>query len=286
MNELLIFGSCNIDIIAKSYQKIVPFDKNPGITYYGMGGVGRNIFESILRLGFKADFATNIGNDMFAKAMIDHLEKLDGTVFVNEVDMPTSSFTSILDENNDYYLSISSMDIASKFTTELLNSIDYTNYKLIGVDANSPVILDFVFNLNKTIFADATSAAKVSAFKPYLNKLDYLKCTDEEFTALFDTNDKQAVSLKYKQMHIIITDKEKPINYYHNTTHQIFNVEYVQPISTIGAGDCFSGGLLYAITNNLDIATGIKLGSKMSALTLQDQIAVSANITQNLLKEL
>lgn len=286
MNKLLVFGSCNIDIIAKSNQKIVPFDKNPGVTYYGMGGVGRNIYESILRLGYQCDFATNVGNDLFSKPMIDHLTNLGGHVYENIVDLPTSSFTSILDENNDYYLSISSMDIAEHFSQEFLESIDYSLYDYISLDANSKSILEHVFSLNKVVFADATSVAKVHAFRPYLDKLNYLKCSHEEFLALFESNDEIAISQKYKNLHIIITDKSNPVQYYYQGNKQTFEINHVKPLSTIGAGDCFSGGLLYSIANGLSIEQGIKLGSKMAALTIQDTIAVSTKITKELLEEI
>jgi len=286
MKNLLVFGSCNIDIIAKTNNKIITYDKNPGITYYGMGGVGRNIYESLCRLGLKADFATNYGNDLFSQPFIDHLESLGGHCYLNKVDLPTSSFTTILDENNDYYLSISSMEIANHFTKDFLSSIDYSKYDVVSIDANSPNIIEYVTSLNKIVFADATSAAKVIAYKDYINKIDYLKCSKEEFHALFDSDDYLEVSKRYPQLNIILTDKEKDILYYIDGKMTSYSVDYVKPVSTIGAGDSFSAGLLYGIVNDYDMSKCIELGKKVATLTLQSDVAVSDKITKQLIEEL
>jgi pseudouridine kinase len=251
-----------------------------------MGGVGRNIYENLLRLDIKASFATNKGNDFIAVSMLEHLYDLGANIIVNEVDLPTSSFTSLLDENNDYYLSISSMKIADYFTTTFLDTINFNEYDIIAIDANSKLVLDYVSNLNKIIFVDATSANKAKIFKNYLDRIDYLKCSAEEFLTIFDSYDYYAISKQYPKMHIIISNKTDDILYYLNGSLKNYPVKAVVPVSTIGAGDAFAAGLLYGLACDDSIHYGVKVGMKLASLCLESTFAVSDKININILKEL
>lgn len=281
MKKTLVIGASNVDITCKSYKPIKKHDKNPGITTYGLGGVSRNIYEAILRLGVEGDFITIFGNDMFSSIILENLNSLNGNVFAQTVDEPTSSFTVILDKDNDCEISISSMEIIKNIDEKYLNNYDYTKYEVIVCDCNSKNIVDYVCKLGKIIYIDATSSEKVSVIKPYLDKIAYLKCTyDEAFNLLEDDIDH--VNELYPNLCLIITNKERPIRVYQNGNVTQYEVEYVKPVSAIGAGDCFSAGVVYGIIND-NLELGIKLGTKMAALTLSDTTSVSKLINKNII---
>ena len=57
-NQIAVVGGCNIDISATSYTFLIEEYSNPGYVKTTLGGVGRNIAENLLLLGYPVSMIT------------------------------------------------------------------------------------------------------------------------------------------------------------------------------------------------------------------------------------
>lgn len=285
MKNILVVGATNIDVIAKSYNKIKLYDKNPGKTTFSYGGVARNICENIARLDVGLTFATIIGSDEIGKGAIKYLNDLNVEVIYKQSSLPTSTFISVLDKDADNYISISSMDIYDELDKQFLENIDYARYDLIISDANSTRVAKALASKNTKLFIDATSDAKAKNIKEIINDINYLKCTKTEMMEIFDTTDILNVVDKYNHLTLIITDKSNPVIY--NVGKEIFTkeVETKEVVNAIGAGDSFSAGIVYGLHHNYSLEKCVDIAIKVAGHSVTQESTVSKNLNRELIGE-
>lgn len=285
MKNILVVGATNIDIVAKSYNELKLYDKNPGVALFSYGGVARNICENLARLNIPLNFATIIGNDEVGRNAISYLNNLNVKTYYKTSHLPTSTFISILDADADSYISISSMDIVADLDEEFLSTIDYTDYDLIVSDANSPKIAKFLASQNKTIFIDATSDAKARNISGIIDSISYLKCTSTEMDEIFNTKNIEEVIKIHSNLTLIVTNKDQPITY--NIDNNIYtkNVNKVEVVNAIGAGDSFSAGIIYGLHKGYNIDRCIEIGIKVSAHSISQNETVSTKLNEKVIGE-
>ena len=71
-NQIAVVGGCNIDISATSYTFLIEADSNPGYVKTTLGGVGRNIAENLLLLGYPVSMITPLSRDSFLSQILSH----------------------------------------------------------------------------------------------------------------------------------------------------------------------------------------------------------------------
>ncbi len=286
MKRVLIIGATNIDIIAESHKPLNLYDKNPGKSRFVYGGVARNICENLARLETRPTFATIVGSDTFGSNALKYLEKLNTKVIYKTSTLPTSTFISILNNNNDNYISISSMDIIEHLNENFLKTIDYNKYDLIVADANSKSVIKFLTKINKPLFIDATSEAKVKNIEEYINEISYLKCTKEEMVKLFNNDSTKKIIEKHPQLSLIITNKDQDVIYNHNKDIFKYAIDKCDVISSVGAGDSFSAGFIYGLINEFDIHKSIKIAAKLAKHTVLTEDTVYTNLNKKLIEDI
>lgn len=286
MEQVLVVGATNIDIIAKSKIHINLYDKNPGTSSINFGGVAHNILSNLVNLNTNVSFATIISNDELGKMAQDYLSMKGIELFLKKSDTPMSTFISILDNENTNYISISSMDIVDELDHNYLDTIDYSKYDLLVGDANSKEIATYLATLNKKLFIDATSVAKCNHLSNILDKITYLKCNKEEFDCLFEMKPLEEVITIYPQINIVITDGQNDILFNDGIEIKKQPVISVESINTNGAGDSFSAGLVYGISKGYDISKCISIASTIASNNVKSIKSVSDSLNENILKEI
>lgn len=76
-NQIAVVGGCNIDISATSYTFLIEEDSNPGYVKTTLGGVGRNIAENLLLLGYPVSMITPLSRVPFSVRSSPVLSKSD-----------------------------------------------------------------------------------------------------------------------------------------------------------------------------------------------------------------
>ena len=73
--KVVIIGGSNLDFVGKPTNKFISKTSNPGLADISIGGVGRNVFECVQRLGLKSsEFISFIGDDSAGKLILSDFE--------------------------------------------------------------------------------------------------------------------------------------------------------------------------------------------------------------------
>ena len=107
---VVVIGGANVDVKARSTGHAVSRTSNPGTAVLGAGGVGRNIAENLARLGTSTHLVTAVGADPLGDQLIASTREAGvGVEHVARLDMPTGSYTAVLDHDGELLVAIASM---------------------------------------------------------------------------------------------------------------------------------------------------------------------------------
>jgi len=284
-----VLGASNVDITGFTDHKLIYGDANIGTSKTSAGGVGRNIAENLHRLGFKINLISVFGDDPLSEFLIKSCKDLginiDASLFLKNENAGT--FIAIMDCQNDLALGISAMDIYTKLNAELIHSkiktISQSDYLVL--ETNFPAnILEKVAkeNTNSKIVLDTVSGKKSLRAKNILSSLYILK------TNLLEAQMLSGIDLKSN-------NNEKLVNYFLNIgVKKVFitlgkdgviygddtGVSQHKTIptkieNTIGAGDSFVSGIIYADALDMDIQKMALHGMASASINVQHNAAVS-----------
>ena len=294
--EVCVIGGCNIDFIAKSFEKINMKDSNPGTLEYSFGGVGKNIAENLLKMGIENKFISVFGDDVYSREIKDYLKKI-GLDFSNSkflTNRGMSNYISILDENNDLFTAISSMEVLDEINIEFISKlIDLIkSYKYIVMDTNlREDVLEYICKNcpNSKIIVDCVSRKKALKIKKLLKYIYLLKPNiyeAEELTDIPYENESDLekivnVFLEKGVQKVFISMGEKGILYADKNENGIVRIKDKLKIeNTSGCGDAAMSGIIYGVVNENDILECAKLGNIAGFITAQSMDTVSKNISE------
>lgn len=294
--EVCVIGGCNIDFIAKSFEKINMKDSNPGTLEYSFGGVAKNIAENLLKMGIENKFISVFGDDVYSKEIKDYLKKI-GLDFSNSkflTNRGMSNYISILDENNDLFTAISSMEVLDEINIEFISKlIDLIkSYKYIVMDTNlREDVLEYICKNcpNSKIIVDCVSRKKALKIKKLLKYIYLLKPNIYEAEELTDVPYKNEsdlekivnVFLEKGVQKVFISMGEKGILYADKNENGIVRIKDKLKIeNTSGCGDAAMSGIIFGVVNENDILECAKLGNIAGFITAQSMDTVSKNISE------
>lgn len=304
---ILTIGGTNIDIQGKSNSNIIKYDSNPGLIDISYGGVGKNIAENIAKLGLNSKLITALGNDLYGKSIINYLRERDldisdSLVLDNE---KTAMYLSILNDDNEMEMAVSSTDICKHITPEYLESIrkKIINAKLIVLDTNlEEETLKYIANLRKKpkLILDTVSTKKSLKVKKFIGKFHTIKPNKLEAEMLsgisiYGNDDLKRVGsffINKGVKKVFISLGSKGVFY---MTDEKDNFGIIKPnkinvVSTNGAGDAFVSMLAYGEYNKFDAETTARYGTAAAILTSLDVKTISDKLNikniENLMKEM
>lgn len=294
--EVCVIGGCNIDFIAKSFEKINMKDSNPGTLEYSFGGVAKNIAENLLKMGIENKFISVFGDDVYSKEIKDYLKKI-GLDFSNSkflTNRGMSNYISILDENNDLFTAISSMEVLDEINIEFISKIIdlIKSYKYIVMDTNlREDVLEYICKNcpNSKIIVDCVSRKKALKIKKLLKYIYLLKpniyeaeeLTDVPYKNESDLENIVNVFLEKGVQKVFISMGEKGILYADKNENGIVRIKDKLKIeNTSGCGDAAMSGIIFGVVNENDILECAKLGNVAGFITAQSMDTVSKNISE------
>jgi len=293
-----VIGAANVDITGFTNQKLIYKDANIGHMKTSPGGVGRNIAENLTRLDFYVNLISIFGDDALSTYIIDSCKKLSlhlaDSLFLKQA--ATSTFLAIMDQHNDLALGLSAMDIYDELSTDFIASkiahINASDY--VVLETNMPEnILEFVVKNAPTpkYILDTVSGKKALKSKNILPYLHILKMN------LLEANMLSGLCIEEKKDYIkliqyfldkgvkqvFITLGSEGVIYGNQST--IGNQASIptEIINTIGAGDSFVSGIIYADSLGMDIHKTAYIGMQCASITVQHDAAVSPKLTSTLL---
>ncbi|RRD39671.1 winged helix-turn-helix transcriptional regulator [Leptotrichia sp. OH3620_COT-345] len=302
---ILTIGGTNVDIQGKSYNSIVRYDSNPGSVTISFGGVGKNIAENIGKLGITSKLITALGDDIYGKDIKDYLQNqnldISDSLFLKN--QQTSMYVSILNDDNEMEMAVSSTDICKSITPEFLDTIrkKVTNAKLIVLDTNlEEETLRYVAFLRRkpNLILDTVSTKKALKVKDFIGRFHIIKPNRLEAEVLSDitiygNDDLIRVGehfLNKGVKKIFISLGPKGIFYMTEEKNGIIKIPRINTVSTTGAGDAFVAGISYGEYHDYDVERASKFGLGAALLTSLNEKTVSEHINvknvENIIEEM
>ncbi len=295
-----VFGASNVDITGFTEKKLIYGDANIGHTITTPGGVGRNIAENLFRLNFKVNLISIFGDDPLSDYLIKSCKdlglKIKNSLFLKKASAAT--FLAIMDSNNDLALGISAMDIYKNIDIDSIrkkiSELAKTDYTVLETNFPTDILELLVNHITHTKFVlDTVSGKKALRSRPILPHLYILKTNllEAQMLSGIDPNNTKSkeklvayfIDLGVKNV-FITTGKEGVI--YGNK--QLIAQRGPIPsniMNTIGAGDSFVSGIVYADSLGLDIHKMALYGMASASINVQYDGAVSPKMNVANLEE-
>jgi sugar/nucleoside kinase (ribokinase family) len=139
---VVVVGGCCVDTQGVSIRPVVTASSNPAIIRSAFGGVGRNIAETIARLGHEVHLHSVVADDEAGRALMAHfatvpLLDFQGVRVINGVS--SAQYLSINNNDGDLVAAVADMAIFSYLTPESVSEDTIASAAVVVVDGNLPV---------------------------------------------------------------------------------------------------------------------------------------------------
>ncbi|XP_071350447.1 uncharacterized protein [Trachinotus anak] len=174
-SDIVVIGGINVDFIAKPKTKTIQFGQtNAGSVCQSFGGVGRNIADSLSRLGQRLLFISAIGADSHSVAVLNYCKHMNTSGVARLQDQSTATYCVVVTESGELSLGLGDMDIHQQITEQYVSRFEkqLSSASLVCLDGNIPVsTINYVcrvakkYNIN--VWYEPTDIEK--AHKPFLS---------------------------------------------------------------------------------------------------------------------
>lgn len=257
MRRVIGVGETILDILFKGSQpqKAVP------------GGSSFNGIVSLGRMGIPVFFFSEIGNDKIGDIIIDFMKENNiSTEYVTRnTDIQTAVSFAFLNDNNDaeyeFFKDYKNLKLGE-------NIPDVTNEDILlfgSFYALNPVLRPIVYEIvQKASGKDAIVYYDVNFRKTHADDIvrlnstvieniefsDIVRGSREDFLYLYKSENVDYIysnHISYDCPYFIYTAAERGIDLRTPVLSKHYDVEKIEPLSTIGAGDSFNAGILYSL---------------------------------------
>ncbi len=296
---IAVVGAVNIDIGGTPDTAFLKGDSNPGHVSVTLGGVGRNIAENLVRLGYKVTMITALGTDGHARQVQDSCRELgiDLSHSLSVAHSRTSTYVCLNDERGEILGAVSDMAIYDALTPDFLETkLEVLNHAaLVIMDANlrADAIAFLAENVKAPLFADPVSVKKAERLRGVIGKLTAMKPNRPEASLLTGvsilTNDDlpraAEAFLRMGMPNVIISLGAEGVYFDDGNERGILPCLEGPVINTTGCGDAFFAAAAGAWLEGRGLREMALCGLAASAVCAQTEGAVSPLITPDLLSE-
>jgi len=292
---ITVFGAANVDITGYTENKLIYKDANIGRMKTTAGGVGRNIAENLSRLDFQVDFIGVFGDDPLSDFIINDCRQknlnIDQSLFINNTS--ASTFIAIMDEHNDLALGISAMNLynnldSSNFINHLPDKLDSV-YTVLETNFSTEILQTIIQKYPEQKFVLDTVSGKKSlralAVLPdlYILKTNLLEAEMMSEIPVHSEEDLKKLTRFFIDKgvkKVFITMGKDGVIYGDKNTIERQSPIASKVVNTIGAGDSFVAGLIYADSLGLGIDKLVRYGMKAASITVGHEEAVNPEISK------
>ena len=299
--QVIGIGETVLDILFKDDQpqKAVP------------GGSTFNSIVSLGRAGMNCAMVTDVGGDHIGDIICRYLQEngVSSEYVCRHENVKSHISLAFLDENNDaqyiFYKDHSSVSldgplpVFSKDDVVLFGSFFAINPvirpvvgKLLRSAREAGAWLYYDVNFRKNHIADLPEV--MPNIEENMRLADVVRGSTEDFGFLYGLHDGDAIYEKISHLcnTLILTDGARPIRLYTPEGCETYPVQPIETVSTVGAGDNFNAGYIYAkiaIENGkleIENSTGINNNSQLIKMAQRWSQDVCRQIGNNISDEL
>lgn len=260
MRKIIGIGETILDILFRNGQPEIAV---PGGSVY-------NGIISLGRMGMDVTFITEVGNDRVGNMILENMrENGVKTDYVNIFPDGKSPISlAFLNEKNDaeYLFYKDYPNLRLDVPMPAINKDDILmmgSYYAVTPKLRDKVreLLEYARECGAIIYYDVNfrsshSDEAIKLMSSILENFEYadiLRGSTEDFHNLFKESNPDKVYRNHVGFYcknFICTDAEKDIHLYSHNLRKTYNVERIETVSTIGAGDNFNAGLVYGLIKN------------------------------------
>lgn len=188
--RVVVVGAANVDLEAATSGAVVPGDSNPGTLRRSAGGVGRNVAESLARLGVATSLVTVLDDDPLGRWLAD-VTASAGVDLSSSEHRPgsPSTYVSVVDAAGELVVAVNDMRGVDAVDGDFLAARRdlLASAGVLVVDANLPAgAIDHLAatHPDATVVAEPVSAVKASRLREHLGWVHTVKPNREELAVL------------------------------------------------------------------------------------------------------
>jgi pseudouridine kinase len=300
-NEIMVVGGINADITGFSSESMIMNDSNPGNIEISAGGVGRNIGENLIHMGYSVGIVSAFAKDAMGIFLMDHCKDIgmdfSGSI-VMENNARTSIYLSTVDADGEMISAVSDMKIIDRLSVSCLDACkkEFDKASYIVIDANLPVeIIKLIMRKykDKHIALDPVSAKKTKKLKDFKWSVEIVKPNMHEAEILtgirMDSRDKVLKGLRMINDNgaawVLLSDGENGawlsgkgrVHYCPSFHGGKQNVN--------GAGDAFMAGAIYGHSKDRGEADMLYYGHAAASIAMESGKTVNPDINAQVLEK-
>ena len=289
MSYIVVAGGVNVDIGARSAQRLMARDSNPGHVHTGIGGVGHNIARNLRQLGAEVELLTALGGDGYARSLRESCGRLgiglDHALCAE--DAMTSTYVYISDERGDMALAVSDMAICERLTPDYFaGRLELLcGAALVVADANLPEasLAYLAEHLTVPLFIDPVSVSKAEKLRAILPCIHTFKPNAAEAELLsgvpvVDRNSarraaRRLIDLGVKRVFLSLGKEGFLAAAEDETVWEPAPEAAV--VNTTGAGDALMAAIAWSWLRGENLSRTAALGAAAAAITIESDETIS-----------
>lgn len=290
--SVVVIGAAGVDLLGRQSRPGRRADSIPGLVQRSPGGVGRNIAESIARLGQPVRLVSLVGSDADGDWLLDVSARagVDVSMVGRSSDLPTPRYLAVHDYRGGMTAAVSDMRLSETIDAPALQTVaDAINdAAAVVIDANlSAEAIDWLAWLpaGLPLFADAVSVTKAPRLQPLLSRLDTLKLNLAEARALSGRRDGEwqacgKALVERGTRRVVISLGQAGIGYCDARERIHRRAPDCRIDSDTGAGDALTAGLVAASLRGLPLTDQLDYALACAGVTLETAAAVQSELSE------
>ena len=301
----VVIGGANVDIKARSLAKATMGTSNPGTGRTSSGGVGRNIAETLARLGTTTHLIAAVGHDAMGERLIDDTRAAGVRLeHLHRTSLPTGTYIALLDADGELVLAISDMAATDALAPDHIDAARelIASARLLVLDGNlASATLSFALDHAQTAgvrtVIDPVSVPKavrlielltpdrpLFALTPNLGELEAIAgqtvADDHQLLAAVATLHERGVLhvwVRLGQRGSLLSSADDGHTFIPALPATVHDVT--------GAGDAMLGAFAHALLTGHDPADAARYGHAAAALTIASEHTVRPDLTPRLIED-
>jgi sugar/nucleoside kinase (ribokinase family)/DNA-binding CsgD family transcriptional regulator len=309
-HSVVVVGGTNMDIRARSRERVMPATSNPGVVTTSPGGVGRNIAENLARLGTPTHLVSPIGRDAFGEEVLAH-SRAAGVLLdhVIRTDEPTGTYLAVMDPDGELVLAVSDMAATDRLSVrQLVGCRDLiANSSLLVLDGNVPAaamswLLGYAQATGVPVAVDPVSVVKARHLAQTLapsRPVMVLTPNRDELAAIVGhslPNTAAGLARAAREVHALgvthVWVRRGPrgslLSSQDDSGHVAvtsFTAPRVSAVDVTGAGDAMTAAFVHAMLRDEGTAKAARFGHMAGALTVVSPETVRSDLSVQLLAQ-
>lgn len=294
------FGAANIDRLAHAEQPVVLGSSNPVTISTGLGGVARNVAESLARLGLPVSLVSRLGADSEGDSVVKDMTDLgvDMKATARSPAGTTAGYTALVGPNGEMAVAMADMAIYDELTSDVLNGVlaglDGPGLDGCGIwfaDCNLPPgsleYLRLARPPDTVLTVDAVSVTKARRLGYDLSGIDAVFCNRDEAAILAgrtgsDAEMAEAIRDRGAKAVIVSLGADGVLFADSEGCHSL-NAVAATVRDVTGAGDGLVAGTLFGLAEGRPLKDCIGIGLAAAAMALESDRAVSDGLSPDAL---